>query len=233
MALSTSSSTMPVQLVSRASSLRYSSAGSPTIEALSRSGRSLVTTVTWLPSAARLRATARMRWSLVSPASDGGRAPRSWWLISTRRVPPDLVDRDRRHEVPVLHPVVLELAQGLAGRPAQLGVVALRLQLQQHHDREHHRVLVEAHQRLRVGQQHRGVEDVHPRSPDPARRRPRRGRGGGAERARRHCRRDGHGSPTRSGTSRKTTAQDRPTRGRPNADEAAPWSGTGTGSGAG
>ena len=40
-ARSTSSSTKPVQLMSLASSLRYSSASRPTIDAFSRSGRSL------------------------------------------------------------------------------------------------------------------------------------------------------------------------------------------------
>ena len=42
-------------------------------DAFSRSGRSLVTTVTSRPSAARLRATARMRWSLLSALSAAGR----------------------------------------------------------------------------------------------------------------------------------------------------------------
>ena len=72
---STSSSVKPVQLVSAASSLRYSSAASPTMLAFRRSGRSLVTTATSAPSLARLRATARMRWSLASEPA-GRRAGR-------------------------------------------------------------------------------------------------------------------------------------------------------------
>ena len=65
----------PTSAVSGASSLRYSSASSPAIDALSRSGRSLVTTTTSRPSCTRLRATARMRWSLLL-AAQGARAGR-------------------------------------------------------------------------------------------------------------------------------------------------------------
>ncbi len=69
---STSSSTNPFQLESDASSLRYSSASRPTMLALSRNGRSFVTTVTSCPSSARFFATARMRWSLLSVVSAAG-----------------------------------------------------------------------------------------------------------------------------------------------------------------
>ena len=60
------SSDIPVQPEASvmASSARYSSARSPTDDALILSGRSLETTVTSYPSAWRLRATARIRESL-------------------------------------------------------------------------------------------------------------------------------------------------------------------------
>ena len=76
------------QLESLASSLRYSSASSPTTPAFSRSGRSLVTTTTSRPSRPRLNAAARIRWSLAGEVSGGGSASNSWWLSSTRIVPP-------------------------------------------------------------------------------------------------------------------------------------------------
>lgn len=62
----------------------------------------------------------------------------------------------------VLQAQPFEMAQGVAGRPAQLGVVALPLQFHQHHDRQHDGVLVEAHERTRVRQQDRRVEHVGP-----------------------------------------------------------------------
>ena len=71
-----------------------------------------------------------------------------------------LVDRVRHRERPVGQPQALEMAQRMAGGPAQLGVVALRLQLHEHDDRDHHLVLVEAHERPRVSEQHRRVEHV-------------------------------------------------------------------------
>ena len=52
------------------------------------------------------------------------------------------------------------MPQRLPGEPAELGVVALALQLADHHQRQDHLVLVEPGQRPRVGQQDRGVEHV-------------------------------------------------------------------------
>ena len=99
-AAGTSSSAKPAQLLSATISLRYSSAASPTMLALSRSGRSLVTTATSAPSLARLRATARMRWSLASDRSVAGRPASSWWLTSTRTVPPCSLTGKGRTSVP-------------------------------------------------------------------------------------------------------------------------------------
>jgi hypothetical protein len=66
----------PVHPESTASSARYSSASSPTAEALTRIGRSLLTTVTRRPSAARFLATARIRVSLSPSRKPAGSA--SW-----------------------------------------------------------------------------------------------------------------------------------------------------------
>ena len=81
-------SAIPVQPLSTASSARYSSAIRPTEEALTRIGRSLLTRTTSRPSAARLRATARMRVSLSPSWKPFGSTEVSLWLSSTRRVPP-------------------------------------------------------------------------------------------------------------------------------------------------
>ena len=60
----------------------------PTEAALTRSGMSLVTRVTFLPSAAMFSATARMRESLLSTRKPAGSVDRSEWLSSTCSVPP-------------------------------------------------------------------------------------------------------------------------------------------------
>ena len=54
-----------------------------------------------------------------------GRPARSWWLSSTRSVPPPSLTGSGPDERAVLGPQVLQRPQRLAGRPAQLGVVAL------------------------------------------------------------------------------------------------------------
>ncbi|SKV66235.1 Uncharacterised protein [Mycobacteroides abscessus subsp. abscessus] len=61
-----SSSVIPVQPEFTTSWARYSSAARPTAPALTRSGMSLLTNVTSLPSAARLSAHAKIRESLES-----------------------------------------------------------------------------------------------------------------------------------------------------------------------
>ena len=81
------------------------------------------------------------------------------WFSSTRSEPP-LADGDREVEALVLHAQLVEVAEGLAGEVPDLGVVALRLELGDDDDREHHRVLGEPEDRLRIAQQHRGVEHV-------------------------------------------------------------------------
>lgn len=84
----------------------------------------------------------------------------SWWLSSTRSVPPRAVGDERLGERAGPGPELLQHAQRLAGGPPQFGVVALRLELDQHHDRDDDVVLVEAHEGTRVGEQDRRVEDV-------------------------------------------------------------------------
>ncbi len=69
----TASSDMPVQPESAGSPARYSWAASPMEAALTRSGRSLLTSTTSLPSAARLLATDRMRVSLSPSRKPAGR----------------------------------------------------------------------------------------------------------------------------------------------------------------
>ena len=54
----------------------------------------------------------------------------------------------------------LELTQRLAGRPTQLGMMTFALELGEHGQRQHHGVLVEPEQRLRIGQDDGRVDDV-------------------------------------------------------------------------
>ena len=70
-----------------------------------------------------------------------------------------VADRHRRVEPAVGHPQVVEDPQRLPGEPAELGVVALVLELPDHDERENHVGIAEAHQRARVGEQDGGVED--------------------------------------------------------------------------
>ena len=145
--LHTSSSTKPVQPESVASSLRYSSASSPTTPALRRSGRSLVTTTTSRPSRPRLSATARMRWSLAGDVSGCGQRVELLVVELDPERAALVVDRHRLEQRAVAGAQVLEEAEALAGRPPQLGVVALALELGEHHEREHDLVLGEARDR--------------------------------------------------------------------------------------
>ena len=145
---------------------RYSCASRPTADALIRSGRSLLTSVTRSPSLARLRATARIRVSLSpSRKPDGQRVG-----VGVVELDADgaalVTDRHRLVEPAVGDPQLVEHPQGRAGEVAQLRVVPLALELGDDHDGEHHLVLVEASERPRVGQQHAGVEDVRASLPD-------------------------------------------------------------------
>ena len=83
-----SSSDIPVQPESTGSSARYSCAARPIEAALTRSGRSLLTSTTSSPSAARSRATDRMRESLSPSRNPAGSTVGSEWLSSTCTVPP-------------------------------------------------------------------------------------------------------------------------------------------------
>ena len=134
--------------------------GQPTAAALTRSGMSLLTNVTRLPSAARLSAQVRMRESLVSVRKPAGSTVGSVWLSSTCSVPPCVPTGIGLIQPPVLDPQIVEHPQRLPGEPAQLVVVPLGLQLADHHQRDDDLVLGEPGQRPRVGQQHRGVEHV-------------------------------------------------------------------------
>jgi hypothetical protein len=71
-----------------------------------------------------------------------------------------VADRHRLVETAVPDPQVVEHPQRRPGEVPQLGVVTLALQLGDHHDGDHHLVLVEAVQRARVRQQHAGVQHV-------------------------------------------------------------------------
>ncbi len=55
---------------------------------------------------------------------------------------------------------VVEVTQRLAGEVADLRVVPLALEFGDDDHREHHGMLREAEERLRIAQQDRGVEDV-------------------------------------------------------------------------
>ena len=78
--------------------------------------------------------------------------------------PAVVVDPQRLGERPVGHPQAFEVAERLAGRPAEVGVVPLGLQLHQHDDRQDHLVLVEAGERARIGEEDGGVEHVGART---------------------------------------------------------------------
>lgn len=69
-------------------------------------------------------------------------------------------DGDGEVEALVLHAQLVEAAQGLPGEVADLGIVALALELADDDDRQHDGVLREPEHRGRIRQQHRGVQDV-------------------------------------------------------------------------
>ena len=150
---------MPVQPESTACSARYSSAVMPSEAAFTRIGRSFETTVTSWPSWARCIATARMRRVVVAEPHAGRQHARVGVVeLDAQRAA--LADRDREVEPPVLDAQFVEVTQRLPGEVADLGVVALALELGDHHDGDHDGVLGEAEERPRIAQQHRGVEHV-------------------------------------------------------------------------
>src|ERR1700733_1696587 len=134
---------MPVQPESAGSSARYSWAVSPIAAAFTRSGRSLLTRTTLSPSAARLRATERMRVSL-----------------SPRRNPAGSTDGAVGVQPAVLDPQVVQVPQGLPGEVAKLRMVPLGFQLGDDHHRQYHPVFGESADGRRVGEQDARVEDV-------------------------------------------------------------------------
>ena len=80
---------MPVQPLLLASSARYSCASTPTEEALTRSGKSLVTKTTLRPSAIRFLAIAKILESFEpSRKKPTGSFETSEWFNSTDNDPP-------------------------------------------------------------------------------------------------------------------------------------------------
>ena len=174
--------------------MRYSSARRPTEAAFTRSGMSLVTSVTSRPSAARLSATARMRESLLSTPEAGRQRGQVGVVQLDVQRAAGVADRHRRVQSAVPDPQLVQRPQRLPGEPAQFGVVALALQLADDDQRQHHVVLGEAAERSGIGQQHRGVEDEGAQ----------RGGVGGLERAAVTCRSSTGSVRTSAGTSART-----------------------------
>ena len=80
---------MPVHPLLETNSAKYSSASTPTDDALTRRGKSLVTRTTSFPSVIKFFAIARMRESLVpSRKNPYGIELKSVWFNSTESVPP-------------------------------------------------------------------------------------------------------------------------------------------------
>ena len=117
--------------------------------------------MTSTPSFARFSATARMRESLSPSCSPLGSTDGLEWLSSTRSVPPSPTGIGKSSRSCSTRSSS-RMPQRLPGEVADLGVVALALELRDHDDGKDHRVLGEAEQRPRIGQQHRGVEHVRP-----------------------------------------------------------------------
>ena len=158
----TSSSDIPVQPDVITSWAWYSSAGRPTAPALTRSGMSLETNVTRLPSAARLAAT-RQDPGVVGVGAEAQRQHRRVGVIQFDLKRSTLCpNRNGLIEATVLEAKVVEQPQRLPGEPAQLMMVALGFQFADHHERYHHFVFGEPVARPRIGQQDRGVEHVSP-----------------------------------------------------------------------
>ena len=151
---------MPVHPDSGASSARYSSASSPIAEALIRSGRSLLTRVTSVALVGQVVRDGEDPGVVVAePEARGQRGGVGVVELDPQRAAL-VADRDRAVEPAVLHPQLVEAAQRRAGEVAELGVVALGLQLGDDDDREDDVVLLEAAYRRRVGEQDARVEDV-------------------------------------------------------------------------
>ncbi len=98
---------------------------------------------------------------VVGLGAEPGRQQRGVTVVEldVQRAAP-VTDRHRRVQPAMPDPQVVEQAQGLPGEPAEFGMVPLALQLADHHERQHHVVLGEAVQGVRIGQQDTGVQDV-------------------------------------------------------------------------
>jgi hypothetical protein len=97
---------------------------------------------------------------VVSQAEPRGQHPRIRVVQLDVQEATGVVDRDRHVESAVAGPDVIEEAQRLAGEESELGVVPLGLQFGDDHHRHDDLVLGEVEQRVRIGQQHRGVDHV-------------------------------------------------------------------------
>ena len=126
---------------------------------LTRSGRSLLTRTTLSPSAARLRATDRMRESLSPSRNPAGSTVGSEWLSSTRTVPPGRRPVAQRPAYRT-RCAGRRASAGLPGEVAQFRMVPLGFQLRDDDDRQDYLVLVKTRDRHRVGEQDTGIEDV-------------------------------------------------------------------------
>ena len=149
---------MPVQPESTASSARYSSASRPTAEALTRIGRSLLTTVTSTPSLREVLGDGQDAGVVVAEPEAGGQRERVGVVELDAQGAAVVADRHRGVEPALADPQVVEQPQGLAGEVAELRVVPLGLELGDDDDRQHDLVLLEPQHRARVGQQDGGVE---------------------------------------------------------------------------
>ena len=156
----TSSSTNPVHPESAASSLRYSSASRPTTAALSRSGRSLVTTMT----SGALAHQAQRHGQDPVVVRVGGERLRQTRRARVVQLDPQcaafVVDRHRLQQRTVAGTQVFQEVQAATGGPAELGMMALRLELREHHQRQHHLVLGEPGHGQGIGQEYGGVDDI-------------------------------------------------------------------------
>ena len=110
-----------------------------------------------------------MRASFESVRNPSGSTDGSVWFSSTRTVPPASLTGIGSSRRPCCDAQFVEAAQRRAGEIAELGMVALGLQLGDDDQREDDLVLGEPQERGRVGEKDRGVQDVRVRSSDRGR----------------------------------------------------------------
>ena len=157
-------SAVPVQPVVVTSWPWYSSAGRPTDAALTRSGMSLVTRVTGVGLGREVERAGEDP-GVVLRRAEPGRQHRRVGVVELDPQRPALRRHgDRLVETAVTDAEVVEQTQCLPREPAQLGVVALALELGDDDEREDHLVLGEPRGGPRVREEHGGVEDVTARA---------------------------------------------------------------------